>query len=701
MRNLSNFKTLTTALLGVLLCASMFSSNISAQCSPVYFQKSFQKVYRQHKLFLEGTADFTGDGKPDAYGYQGQGNNAFQNLAVLPNDGAGGFGDPMIINTTFPIDNTVGTKYSHYYGGVAVGDLNADGKPDFVVRGQTSPASFFSVQNNGGGSFTQLAATIANSNERIYQIADLNNDGRGDLVTITIDNFIEYFTAFNTLYYRLGNADGSFGSAVQLAAENLIAPAVGDFNGDGKVDIAYTYYGPGNNYYLKILTNLGGGIFSGPAATIEDVTLAGSADFNNDGKFDLYGDALFMSTGSGFTRSSFPDSPAPTFPTGNYLYRKNWSYVADYNGDGNKDIIAIAEGKVTTGTIVNKYYVAFLGNGAGGFTRANFGTPYLGIPVNMNADNKDEQVIFVNSTTGSQLSSATNEPIVIVRNGLCSAPTPAGQTKLIDFNGDQISDIARWNSSNGDWSYIANLAEGTINWGLGSFGDIPAPGDFDGDGKTDPTVYRNSTGVWYYKRSSDNAWYVLKFGITGDLPVPGDYDGGGKSDIAVYRPSDGNWYILSAETQQVTIMHFGISEDKPVQQDYDGDGKIDIAVFRPSTAVWYYLKSSDGNFGAIKWGISTDQPVPADYDSDGKADIAIFRSGTWYIFRSFDFNYTIASTLNGTPMAVDSDGDGIIELGVYNPNTAWYASGQPGGSYFWAIFPANGMTQLRIFQQPN
>jgi hypothetical protein len=122
-----------------------------------------------------------------------------------------------------------------------------------------------------------------------------------------------------------------------------------------------------------------------------------------------------------------------------------------------------------------------------------------------------------------------------------------------DFDGDRSADIGIYRPSSGEWllrlsSQKYAIASGNwyYQWGLSD--DSPLVGDFDGDGKTDVAVYRPSTGEWLLRLSTQGyqvgagPWY-FQWGLSGDRAVIGDYDGDGKSDIAVYRTSSGEWFL--------------------------------------------------------------------------------------------------------------------------------------------------------------
>jgi endonuclease G len=267
-------------------------------------------------------------------------------------------------------------------------------------------------------------------------------------------------------------------------------------------------------------------------------------------------------------------------------------------------------------------------------------------------------------------------------------PTPTPTPKLVkvsDFDADNHSDFAVWESTTGRWK-VTNSGDSTVSsrqWGAGSLNDIPVPGDYDGDGAVDLAVYRPGEGNWYIVNSATNTVTVTGWGDASDDTVQADYDGDGKTDVAVFRPSEGNWYIKQS-SGGVQIINWGASDDKLVPGDFDGDGKADAAVFRPSEGNWYVHKSSGGT-QLINWGIATDQLVAGDYDGDGKLDAAVFRpsEGNWYIRQSSNSAVVIRNwgASNDIVAPADYDGDKKTDVAVWRPTEAVFyivnSSGSP------------------------
>lgn len=288
--------------------------------------------------------------------------------------------------------------------------------------------------------------------------------------------------------------------------------------------------------------------------------------------------------------------------------------------------------------------------------------------------------------------------------------TVPGTASAGDFTGDGQADTGTFRCATGEWS-----VSGMPPLILGRCGDKPVPADYDGDSRTDIAVWRPSDGMWYVLLSSEaysqGAMLSVQWGSgsVGDVPVPGDYDGDGKTDFAIYRPSAGAWWVLKSSGSYATYAHFAwgleAAGDMPTPADFDGDGKVDPAFWRPATGTWWVLRSGSAyrDFASIQWGsrAAGDVPLPADYDGDNKADPAVWRpsSGTWWVLRSSD-SYTRhtakqwgVQAAGDIPVPRDYDGDGQADFAVWRPasGTWWILNSSAG----YATYSAQtGATQV-------
>ena len=192
---------------------------------------------------------------------------------------------------------------------VVVGDFNRDGKLDLAVASESS-ASVSVLMGNGDGTFQTARNFAVGGSPVSLAVGDFNGDSKLDLATANVFS--------DTVSVLLGNGDGTFQTAQVLAAgggPNSVA--VGDFNGDGKLDLAVAnqFVGiTGQNGNVSVLFGNGNGTFQSPqsfAAGAEPASVV-VGDFNGDGKPDLAVASCkptFGRCGAGQRRWYLPDDP--------------------------------------------------------------------------------------------------------------------------------------------------------------------------------------------------------------------------------------------------------------------------------------------------------------------------------------------------------------------------------------------------------
>jgi hypothetical protein len=248
-----------------------------------------------------------------------------------------------------------------------VGDFNRDGKMDLVGCNGTVTTIFLS---NGGGTFT-ASSPINNPNMSPYppvMTADVNNDGKLDLIGVTVIDSAGMFTS--GLFTWLGNGDGTFQppnpsppSGV-LTTATFASAVAGDFNGDGKIDVAVTIPCPPTECLLspsvRIFLGKGDGTFQTPiiyGSPFQSPVGLAIGDFNRDGKLDLIVSdnvqgRIYIMLGNGDGTFQTPQM------VGSFsVSDPGFLATGDLNGDGNLDLVETGENSVT----------AFLGNGNGTF----------------------------------------------------------------------------------------------------------------------------------------------------------------------------------------------------------------------------------------------------------------------------------------------------------------------------------------------
>jgi len=338
---------------------------------------------------------------------------------------------PALTGTAFPAGTGPGS--------VATGDFNGDGKLDLVVP-DTASGNVSILLGKGDGTF-QAGASYAvgqGSSFQFFQVAvgDFNGDGKLDIVVANYNG--------DNVSVFLGNGDGTFQAAVNYnVGTNPTSVAVADFNGDGKLDLAVSNQGG----TVSILLGNGDGTFARHVdyASGTSPNWVAVGDFTGGGKLDLAvanGEGCPEGgCGSGFTILLGNGDGTFQAPATNDGGVNPCSIAtADFNNDGKLDLVLIDNIGV---------FWFFLGNGDGTFQTAGV-APYY------------------------------------------TSSFPFGSIGIGDFNGDGKLDIAMANSGSNNVEIFPGNGDGTFQSPIGfSTGSGPhgvAIGDFNQDGRLDIAV---------------------------------------------------------------------------------------------------------------------------------------------------------------------------------------------------------------------
>jgi hypothetical protein len=433
---------------------------------------------------------------------------------VLLGNGDGTFQKPAIVYV--PLFG------AEYY--IAVGDLNQDGYPDIVLSPEGGNVGYVDVfLNNGKGGFSKHSQVNMNGTAEIT-IGDVNGDGIPDIVN-----------ALGTIVF--GEGKGKFTPPVSYAVENCQFPknvVLGDLRKKGVLDIVAAQYEG-----VSVLLNLGAGLFEdGDWVSVPGAgSCAAAGDFNGDGKPDLAvpttnGIVILLGTG----KASAPYTTGATIP----LSGPGCPIAGDLNGDGHPDIL---EGANSLGGVG-----AYLNNGDGTFTLKSVVPVGPGLIV-FGDFNHDGKLDFADSTNQLALGNGDGTfqpPVNIVAN-----PIPSGYSWIAagDINNDGWTDILLTSPSYG-YPYLEVLVNNQqggftqtlITDQVGCQGVVLADLNLDGNldavvwpvGENDAQVYLGDGKGGFVLQTE----YPAYPGLDTIMLAIGDVNGDGIPDLLL--PADGS-----------------------------------------------------------------------------------------------------------------------------------------------------------------
>ena len=393
------------------------------------------------------SGDLNGDGKDDIV----SANCTDDSITIFLNNGDGSF-QPGVYYPVAPETYTGASPVA-----LSIADVNGDGFNDIVSSNFLSgDVTVFLGNGNGTVRIPTIGYATGGSPHSPALVADFNNDGKADLVVLDRE--------FNFVYLQ-GYGDGTFRSAMNYYAlrgngyrPNGVGIATGDFNGDGIPDVVI---GNSNDSAATGITvflsnpdgSLRPGVSYGSSSKNYELEHVAVGDFNGDGKLDIaaadfYNGVIQIFTGNG--DGTF--QVGSTYATDSAAGANALGLVAgDFNGDGQLDLAVINNHGTASANVG-----ILLNDGKGGFKPVvNYPLSNLAAEItaaDLNGDNKLDLVVPLYGTSATPGSAVA----ILLGNG-DGTFKPESDLKLVngsntfynpyavtvgDVNGDGKPDLA-------------------------------------------------------------------------------------------------------------------------------------------------------------------------------------------------------------------------------------------------------------------
>ncbi len=276
-------------------------------------------------VFTGGPTDFNGDGRDDVVTFT---QNAAADVYVALSNGSGFVGTEQKWHDFFALGGET----------PLTGDFNGDGRDDVVVFTHGSLADVYVALSTGGGfggsakwhDFFSLSGEVP-------AVGDVNGDGRDDIITFTRNTLADVYVSLST--------GTGFGPSAKWQDFFAIAgehPGVADVNGDGRADLVVFTRGSLADVFVALSTGTG----FGPGVKWHDLFAVGGetprvGDFNGDGAADI---ATFTNNAAGDVYVALSDR-AGAFVGTTVKWHEFFSlagefpYTGDFDADGRDDIV--------------------------------------------------------------------------------------------------------------------------------------------------------------------------------------------------------------------------------------------------------------------------------------------------------------------------------------------------------------------------
>jgi|JI10StandDraft_1071094.scaffolds.fasta_scaffold02235_3 gliding motility-associated-like protein len=578
---------------------------------------------------------------------------------------------------TLSFDTPVDFGSSDISPSPALSDLDGDGKIDLTYGGSSGISV---MKNNSTPGSISFAGKIDFSSTYTHTVgvADINGDGRNDLVTHLYDVAV-FENVVGTIspptITSFTPSSGPIGTSVTITGTNFSTPFSNtiEFNGVPATITAST------------ATTLTVTVPASATTGLIEVTI-GCNTVTSGSNFMV---GVFIPTIASFTPGSGPIGTSVIITGTNF----------DATPANNTVYFGATRATVTAATSTQLTVTV------------PTGATYQPITVQVTGLTGSSKDPFITTFTGGgTITACSFLPPLTIRTNPVIGPIAA---TLVDLDGDEKIEIVNCDEGNDRISITRNIStpgalngssfESEVTFATGDRPVSVAFGDLDGDGKLDLVVSNFNNGFLSIFKNLSSAG-TIAFASRVDISVPtfspdaaiADIDLDGKLDIVISSQGTNQIFVLRniGTTGVINTGSFtaGISfatGDNPFRislGDIDGDGKVDAVVPNISTYSVSILRntSTPGSVsfasqvvlttaaGSPPPGFGTGYAALGDIDGDGVSDlivnnltvntISLYRNTSTTGTISFDPKFDVSVPLNGIAHANDIDGDGKVDL---------------------------------------
>jgi len=654
----------------------------------------------------------------------------------------------------------------------AAGDFDGDGKPDLVLvdSGNNFISVYRNISSSGSftsGSFAPRVDFSSGSNPHGIAVGDIDGDGKPDIVVANYGN--NSVSVFRNTGISGSITSGSFAARVDFTTgANPYDIAIGDIDGDGKLDLAVTNYTDNTVSILRNTSNPGA-IYAGSFAAKVDFSTGNNPysvvlkDLNLDNFLDMVVINGTDNTFTAFRNTSVMGSVTistfmekATYPAGN---KPSDAAVGDIDGDGNPDLIVLNANDANFSIFRNASNYGFMPD-VWFSGKVDFATPASPTAVaigDINGDGKQDIVVSNSGSISASVFRNASSVSGVITTGTFTpgveftTDVTSSGVAICDLDGDGKPDIIVTNSGGNNVSLLRNAlqvpvspvitsfspasgAVGTTVTITGSGFSVAAADNYVWFGAVQATVSAASTteltvtvpagttyqpitvtvnGLTAYSSKPfnvtfpstgviDAATFATKVDFTTNtglyIVAIGDIDRDGKPDmvtsfyngVSVFRNTSSSGSITTGSFANKVDFNTGEDSRCVAIGDIDGDGKLDLAVtnFMSNTVSILRNTSTSGSIITDSFATKVDlttgsQPcytAIGDIDGDGKPDLVVtnHNSNSISVYRNISTSGSITAgsfdprvdlTTGSKPFGVaigDIDGDGKQDLVVTN-----------------------------------